>query len=195
LNTELEQKLFAKYPKIFVSIDKSPQESPMAFGLEVGDGWYNLIDVLCEALTCTYSTGIFIDKEDGERLGIKPNINKEGEPAYYIIVNAPQVVASQVKEKFGTLRFYYRLEYSKDNLSLVETKKYPQLNDINKRFADYIEGIVHFADIASSKTCEVTGAEGVLQKRGGWWKTISSDAAKTHPYIGYKPLVLTKEAL
>jgi hypothetical protein len=195
MNTELQKKLLGKYPKIFTQADKSPQESCMAFGLEVGDGWFNLIDVLCEALTYTYSTGIFIDEEDGKRLRIRPNIDKEGKATYFFSVKAPQVIADQVKEKFGTLRFYYHLEYSQDNLSLVLTKKYPQLDDINKRFADYIEGIVHFADIASSKTCEVTGAEGVLQKRGGWWKTISSDAAKTHPYIGYKPLELTKETL
>lgn len=80
----------------------------------------------------------------------------------------------------------YFNEYSNVNLSLVETKKYPELDTINKRYADYIDGIVHFACIASSKTCEVTGTDGVMQKRGGWWKVISLDTAKTEPYIGYE---------
>ena len=188
MNAELEDKLITKYPKIFIDANKSPQESCMHWGLEVGDGWYDLIDVLCEALTYTYSTAVRVDEEDGKRLGVKPYIDKEGEASYFFNVTAPQVIADQVKEKFGTLRFYYHLEYSKDNLSLVGTKKYPELDAINKRYADYIDGIVHFADIASGKTCEVTGAEGVLQKRGGWWKTISLDAAKTEPYNGFKPL-------
>jgi len=188
MNVELEDKLLRKYPKIFVGVGKSPQESCMAFGLEVGDGWSDLIDVLCEALTYTYSTAVRVDEEDGKRLGIEPYIDKAGEASYFFEVTAPQVIADQVKEKFGTLRFYYHLEYSKDNLSLVGTKKYPELDAINKRYADYIDGIVHFADIASGKTCEVTGTEGVLQKRGSWWKTISLDAAKTEPYNGFKPL-------
>ena len=186
MSPELEEKLFTKYPKIFRDANKSPQESCMAFGLEVGDGWYDLIDVLCEAFTYTYTTTVKVDEEDAKRLDIKPYIDRDGRIMCFFNVKPPQVVADQVKEKFGTLRFYYHLEYSEDNLSLVETKKYPELDAINKRYADYIDGVVHFADIASGRTCEVTGTEGVLQKRGGWWKTISLDMAKTEPYLGYK---------
>ena len=187
MNTELENKLIKKYPKIFIDANKSPQESCMYWGLEVGDGWYDLIDVLCEALTYVYTTSIKIDEEDGKRLGIEGYAFNGGtDMNYFFKVNPPQVVADQVKEKFGELRFYYHLEYSKDNLSLVDTKKYPELEAINKRYCDFIDGIVHFASIASSKTCEVTGTVGVMQKRGGWWKVISLDTAKTEPYIGYK---------
>ena len=192
MNPELDKQLCDKYPKIFTNRYKSPQETCMCWGLEVGDGWYNLVDVLCEALTYTFTTGIFIDEEDGKQLGIKPHIDKEGKATYLFVVKSPQVVADQVKEKFGTLRFYCHLVYDKDNISLVETKKYPELDLINRRFADYIDGIVHFADVASGKTCEVTGTEGSLKVRGGWWKTLSNDIIKTAPYIDYKPLELKK---
>ena len=158
----------------------------MAFGLEVGDGWYDLIDVLCEALTYTYTSAIEVDEEDGKRLGIKPYSYKDGEIRYIFNVKPPQVVADQVKEKFGTLRFYHHLEYDESNTSLVKTKKYPELDAINKRYADYFDGIVHFADIASGRTCEVSGAEGQMHSRRGWFKVLSKEVAKGENYKEYK---------
>jgi len=186
VSPELEQKLFAKYPKIFRDANKSPQESCMAFGLEVGDGWYNLIDVLCEALTYTYTTAIEVDEEDGKRLGIKPYSYKDGEIRYFFNVKPPQVVADQVKEKFGTLRFYHHLEYDESNTSLVETKKYSDLETINKRYADYFDGIIHFADIASGHTCEVTGSEGQMHSRKGWFKVLNKELTNQEKFKDYK---------
>lgn len=189
MSPELEQKIFNEYPKIFKDNTKSPQETCMCWGLEVGDGWYQLIDVLCEALTYTFITSVEVDEEDGKRLGIELSRWKdEDKGRYFFRVEPPQVVADQVKEKFGTLRFYYHLEYSEDNKSLIATKKYPDLETINKRYSDYIDGIVHFAEIASGRTCEVTGAEGSRHVRSGWYKTLNENVAKTEKYEGYNKL-------
>lgn len=59
---------------------------------------------------------------------------------------------TQVKEKFGTLRFY--TNYSDD----------------------YIDGMIHFAEFLSSKTCETCGVTSCvkLERIGGWVKTICS---------------------
>jgi len=48
MKAELEKQLFDKYPKIFGDHTGSPQETCMCWGLEVGDGWYDIIDVLCK---------------------------------------------------------------------------------------------------------------------------------------------------
>lgn len=78
MDKELEDKLFEKYPKIFPDGRKvDPKRSLICFGLDCGNGWYTLIDKLCEQLQFD------IDKND-----------------------YPQVEAVQVKEKFGGLRFY-----------------------------------------------------------------------------------------
>ena len=185
MSPELENKLYEKYPKIFADRNKSPQETCMCWGLEVGDGWYGLIDVLCEALTYTYTTSIEIAEEDGKRLGIKPYANTKGGFSYYFEVQPPQVIADQVKEKFGTLRFYFHLEYDPVNQELA--KKYPELQAINKRYADYIDGVVHFADVASGRTCEVTGADGEMHVRGGWFKVLNREVAKIERYQDYTP--------
>lgn len=151
MSPELENKIYEKYPKMFADRNKSPQETCMCWGLEVGDGWYDLIDTLCEALTYTFTTSIRIDEEDGKRLGIEPTSwSGDPTPKYYFKVEPPQVVADQVKEKFGSLRFYYHLEYDPVNQELA--KKYPELAEINKRYASYIDGIIHFAEIASERT-------------------------------------------
>jgi hypothetical protein len=193
VSPELDKQLCNKYPEIFRDRDKSPTETCMCWGLEVGDGWYELIDILCEALTYTFITSVEVDEEDGKRLGIEPSIWKdEDKGRYFFKVEPPQVVADQVKEKFGTLRFYYHLEYSKDNKVLAGTKKYPELETINKRYSDYIDGIVHFAEIASGRTCEVTGAEGNMYVRGGWYKTLNENVAKTEKYEGYNKLDSTQ---
>ena len=85
MNVKLTKKLFEKYPKIFAGKDKSIRESLIPFGIETGDGWYWLVDSLCQAIQ-NHCEGFAFDK---------------GKP-----VEQYQVEAVQVKEKFGGLRFY-----------------------------------------------------------------------------------------
>jgi len=77
MKKELEQNLYNKYPKIFRQTNLSPEETSMCWGFTCGDGWYKIIDTLCERL----------------QYDIDHNFE-------------PQLEAVQVKEKFGTLRFY-----------------------------------------------------------------------------------------
>jgi hypothetical protein len=187
MKTELQEKIFNKYPKIFSDRTKPMTETCMCWGLEVGDGWYDIIDTLCEALTYTYRTSVQVDEEDGMRLGIEP-YNFNGKSSYYFTIEAPQVKASQVKEKYGTLRFYHYFEHNKDVVFLLETGKYPQLKEACDRFSNYVDGIIHFAEIASGRTCEATGQLGELHSYGGWLKTLNKEFAKTNVTTqGYIP--------
>ncbi len=77
MNKENTKKLYEKYPKIFAQKDLTIQQSCMPWGFECGDGWFDLIDKLCDALQ------FHTDRN-----------------------NYSQVEATQVKEKFGTLSFY-----------------------------------------------------------------------------------------
>lgn len=69
----------------------------------------------------------------------------------------PQVIATQVKEKFGTLRFYY---YGGD---------------------DYCRGVESLADSMSAVTCEVCGSPGKLLTQG-WHRTLCEAHAKEQHY-------------
>ena len=189
MNRDLQQKLFDKYPKIFQETKLGESQSCMAWGLEIGEGWYSIIDLLCDAVTYTYSTSVMIDEEDGKRLGISPTTDFKGnDPRYFLSVEPPQFVATQVKEKFGGLRVYYRLEFDPQVQELFkQTGKYPDLQKIVERYSAYMDGIVHCAEALSYRTCEVTGGPGEMHIRSGWYKVLNRAVAKTEPYIGYEP--------
>lgn len=76
--------------------------------IECNNGWYNLLDSLCGVIQ--------------HYLNQKPKIN--------------QVIAEQIKEKYGTLRFYY------------------------SGGDDYIRGLVSMTEYLSGCTCEICGNPG-----------------------------------
>ncbi len=85
MKAELQNELFEKYPKIFRQKDLPMDQTCMCWGIDTGDGWYNIIDTLCRQI----------------QWHIEHNLNKDENP------ETVNVEAIQVKEKFGGLRFYY----------------------------------------------------------------------------------------
>jgi len=77
MTPEFEERLASRWPEIFGGRKRPITQSLMAFGCEHGDGWYSLLDALCETLV-----------EHASALGRRP----------------PEFV--QVKEKYATLRAY-----------------------------------------------------------------------------------------
>lgn len=82
MNEQLEQKLIQKYPKLLRQTGESELVSPMYWGFQCGDGWYNILDVML----CRIQS--YID-----------SVQKVN-PEY------PQPEFVQIKEKFGGLRAY-----------------------------------------------------------------------------------------
>lgn len=76
MTPELDRLLCARYPRIFAERNLSPRETCMCRGFP-GDRWFSLIDTLCAELQG-------LTERHGEL----------------------QIVATQVKEKFGRLRFF-----------------------------------------------------------------------------------------
>ena len=54
MKKELDETLCAKYPLIFRDRNAPMTETAMCWGFSCGDGWYNLIDVLCGMLYSDY---------------------------------------------------------------------------------------------------------------------------------------------
>jgi hypothetical protein len=183
MSPELDKKLCEKYPKIFVNRYKSMMESCMHWGIECDDGWYDIIDSMCEAMTHTYSTGLWLDKASD---------NMED----YLDVKPPQVIADQVKEKFSSLRFYYHLEFEPTFRNLAYGENFnPEARAIAERYDNYIDGIVHYAEVLSSRTCELSGKPGILHSTGGspngWLKVLNEEVAKMNEFCvsrGYIPV-------
>jgi hypothetical protein len=200
MSPSLAIQLCEKYPKIFKNRYASPKESAFAFGFECSDGWYRIIDILCESATYTYSTSIHIDDDDAKHLNLREN---SCDNEYFFEVNPPQFVADQVKEKFGTLRFYYHLVFDEQLVKLSMrtavdgTEKYPRIQEIMRGYENYFDGIVHMAETMSAHTCEITGREGELHvsggNMGGWYKTLNRVYAKEDEFYAGKNYVPVKD--
>lgn len=196
MNEKLDKALCEKYPKIFADRHKSPQITCMHWGFCCGDGWYNIIDMMCAAMTNTYETGLMVDEKTANLLGLEYDRKSDPDPLdkrYFFSVKTPQLVASQVKEKYGTLRFYYRLEFDpKFNELAYGTHSVPEAKKIADGYGSFFDGIVHMGEIMSSKTCEVTGAPGELHVGGGWYRTLNPEYARflsDRPWVPYKEYV------
>lgn len=160
MNQELQQKLFEKYPKIFRQKDLDKTQTAMCWGISCGDGWYNILDTLCGHLQHLVDNPHdeikryqeWIEKEKNSE-SIEKNIAWIERCETYIndakkkII--PQLEAVQVKEKYGSLRFYL--------------SEYPKFPEIDAKVTAYI----NFAESISCVTCEQCGMPG--NQRGGHW--------------------------
>jgi hypothetical protein len=154
----------------------------MCWGFECGDGWFQILNQLmgniqhhidwkerqrevaikfnrmAEQLKAGDST--LFDEEYKDLIGLdfKEKRRQELIDQYPVSIPEPipQVTLDQVKEKFGTLRFYY------------------------SGGDDYIHGLVSMAESMSGVTCETCGKPGT-STGGGWIKT----ACKEHGGIDY----------
>ena len=111
-----EQEIYEKYPKIFGDRTKPMTETCMCWGLAVPERWFPIIDELCDAMT-NYAYTVVI-------------------PGFEGTIKFPQVVAQQVKEKFNSLRFYYRLEYEQENVP----------DDVISKHYSFIDGMIAYAE-------------------------------------------------
>lgn len=93
-------------------------------GFEIGNGWYPLVHKTCKAI----HSHIFFKEKSGNPI--------------------PPVQITQIKEKFGTLRFYY------------------------DGGDEYIRGIVTMAEFMSEVVCEKCGNLGSIHNNGRWLKTL-----------------------
>jgi hypothetical protein len=142
MNQILDQQLCDKYPKIFANRYADMTTTAMCWGFECGDGWYNILDQLCAEIQH------HIDwKERQREAAIRFNSKATSGEMREVPKEISQVVAAQVKEKFGTLRFYY--------------------DGGDER----ISGMVTLAESMSAVTCEQCGSPAQI-RQGSWARTL-----------------------
>lgn len=160
--TEFNKFMKEQYPKIYQGIGGNPSKTCMAFGLEIGRGWRPLVYKLSSSLD-------FNEMENGW----------------------PGVIALQVKEKFGGLRWYYSIRDDSPRLPplwkdilmstigiLKKKSKYIRKLYYGHRFRrDWyrdqgrISGMINFAEVMSFAICESCGTTKDVEQRGGNWIT------------------------
>lgn len=166
MRDDLDKLLCEKFPRMFKERYGSPSATCMCWGFAHGDGWFNIINALCSniehhvkwarserarALVFNRRLKLAIALDDiAPLLTANPN-PWEIDRAMNVLVKkefkevpdrVEHVVVEQVKEKFGTLRFYYRGGDS------------------------YVQGLVSMAESMSGCTCEECGAPGEVSGNG-----------------------------
>lgn len=145
------EEIEARYPRVFGSGTKvdNPEQSVGTVYWEFGYGWDTLIENLAAA----------IDREIEHDPSLLIGDHENGKFAFKVV---------QMKEKFGTLRFYY------DGGN------------------DRIHGLVDMTENLSGSVCEICGSLGTLCRKdsGSWMKTLCEDCAER---MGYKPFPVDEE--
>jgi hypothetical protein len=142
MNSENTKQLFEKYPILYRDRTASIQTSLVAFGFEHGDGWFKVVD----DLSAKYEF-----------------LNHTPDCPFYII-------AVQMKEKFGTLRFYTHLERKDD-------ERFSEPTD--KLWSDIIWALESQAENISGWTCENCGKFGE-RRSSGWIRTLCDECEQKY---------------
>lgn len=160
MRKELEEQLVKLHPEILRDYGGDMRYTCMAWGMSHGDGWYDLLSDLLQT----------IDK---------------------IVANKKAVViADQIKEKFGGLRFYYHIERDSTILDKFRSWfgnfmgrrrwgiQYNKIMDFKAKYLwksiyEEVREAVDNAEILSYNTCEDCGKPGT--RRGGGWVRVLCD--------------------
>lgn len=178
MRKDLDQALCTKYPEIFRDRHKPMSETAMCWGFSCGDGWYPLINTLCKLLVWDFrmAEGDLKRAEsayaqlqtDMADLPAAERANLESLRNWYTPeridacrkalekAQAELPVATQVKEKFGGLRFY--------------------VTGGSDRHYAYIR----MAEAMSYTTCEECGATQGVYRTSGWVHTTCRPCAAEH---------------
>lgn len=150
MKSELQEKLFNDYSIMFDNRHKSPMESCLAFGLEIGDGWYDLVRSVCWMIKQHENNKQWQkewrEKKNQETKDSTGTDIQDDEPEYFA------VKFDQVKEKYGGLRLYF------------------------SGGDEYIEGLVSLAEAYSYHVCEICGNKGEANKQG--WIAVRCEACR-----------------
>lgn len=155
MRKELQDMLAAKYP----FMERNPLKNPKviddlygAFGMEFGDGWYQLMDDLCQEIADAFQA-------EGQEVNI---------------------VIDQIKEKYGSLRFYYHFEREPIPIHAFDilgpkgvsgARIMPKGNSLSNKIAE----IVSRYESKSKKVCEICGRDGVLRNELPWIRTLCDE--------------------
>ncbi len=160
MKKELSHYLSRRYPDFFENKMDSQSVSTMSWGFECDDGWFIILNNACSLIESYIKS---IKDNNKFRLEMKEKIENGQEvhehwrKEYELNKLEPKLIPSfqaiQIKEKFGTLRFYY------------------------SGGDEYISGIINFAENMSGEICEVCGNKGKL-RNGSWIKTLCDEHNK-----------------
>jgi len=183
MNRANTEKLFRDFPKLFPKENMGdPRVSLMCFGFECGDGWFDIIYDLCshiqDRIDHHWQSPSPKQTLRGKLINLAPRkwriwLRKKFIPYKHIKMCPDQITVVQVKEKYGTLRFY-----TNTMGALVNE------DDPKEWVVDHVmDGIIAHACYKSGMTCEICGERG-RRYTSGWHTTLCDKHAKERGCYG-----------
>lgn len=168
MKKELEEQLVKLHPQILRDYGGDMRNTCMTWGMMCGDGWYDLLNDLMQTID---------DLVAGKNI---------------------VVIADQIKEKFGGLRFYYHIEMDDDIFDTIGDKlrtfmydrkwgiQYNKILDFKRKylwrsFREKIRDAVNHAEHLSYEICETCGKPG--DYRYGGWAIVLCDKCENNKEI------------
>ena len=160
MNRHYDRYLVKKYAPMFRDRYGDMRTTAMCWGFECGDGWFHIINNLCGLICAKWLRAKENYDEIKGRIGLR-QFEWAGDKEWNNIVTEEMIakakarmheeyekipVVTQVKEKYGGLRFYVH-------------------GATEEQYA-----MIHFAEAMSYETCDVCGDKG-KPNRGGWITT------------------------
>jgi hypothetical protein len=137
MDFEKQDKFFKRFPDLFIERNLPATQTGMCWGIDTGDGWFDLLWGLCERL----------ETFKGLRF-------------------------TQVKEKFGGIRVYYRLESKPQSFFCgLNSRSKRKIRREHKR----INYLIEQAENTSYKICEFCGKNADGKSNGYWDPTSCED--------------------
>lgn len=190
MKSELQNYLVKEYSEFFEYLKeyKGPM-MPISFGFECGDGWFVILDELMANIQSHIKNKNWNRKNTfrhkfpkwlqtkanrlpWKRKRIKDFLHWLANKFPRGIEPMPPINITQVKEKFGGLRFYY------------------------DGGDDYIDGMASLSEGLSYRTCEYCGSTKDIGRTQGWIITCCKTCAKTEETLKdriWKPIDDLKE--
>jgi hypothetical protein len=99
MNQDLQNKLFLEFPSFFADKDKGPMETCMCWGIECGDGWFDILYEMCLEIRDANPSEDFKFTQIKEKFGTL-RIYEQGatEEVYNIITKAEDKSASTCED-------------------------------------------------------------------------------------------------
>jgi len=131
-SSEFDEYMCKKYPDIFRHRNAPMSETCMCWGFDIRKGWYRLLDKMCTCL-----------KNIQDATGI-------------------EIIAVQVKEKWGGLRFYCDIAWHSEDMDWIDS------------WFNIIYSVINSAEKESFETCEDCGQRGLVRRKG-WIVTLCDE--------------------
>ena len=186
MREELDKALCRKYPEMFKHRHADPRLTPMAWGFECGDGWYNLIDNLCATIH-NHDINVFATRQYNIRYAKMREDAINGDwrlfdEHYLPGLKNPEKYANwiqtQKEQLLGDIpQGFQNVELNQPVVCEQVKEKFGGLRFYHVNGDEFVSGAVALAEKMSYTICEECGQPGKLRNTT-WMRTLCDMHAK-----------------